>query len=50
MAKYIQRLGSEKREFLITANIQSMSTTVSEDTEFSIIWKRGVTIEETSTI
>lgn len=50
MAKYIQRIGSEKRTFIIEANIHSIRTTVTEDTEFQIIWKRGATLEETTPV
>jgi hypothetical protein len=50
MAKYFQRLGSLKLNFLIQINIASIVADVSEPTLLSVVWVRGPAIEETKRV
>jgi hypothetical protein len=46
MAKYFQRLGSQKVNFMISVKIISIQAEVKEPTALSLIWKRGPSKEE----
>lgn len=48
MAKYFQRLGSEKKDFMITVRLISLQAEVQVKTFFSIQWKRGPQTEDSS--
>jgi hypothetical protein len=48
MAKYFQRFGSEKKDFIVSVRVVSFSADVSDKTFFSVVWKRGPHADETS--
>jgi hypothetical protein len=47
MAKYFQRIGTEKKNFSITAKIISMTSSLKDSILFTVQWKRGPQTEET---
>ena len=48
MAKYFQRFGSDKKDFVINVRIVQLEANVHEKTFFSVVWKRGPHADETS--
>ena len=48
MAMFFERLGSQKRDFIITMRLISLQADVQTKTFFSIQWKRGPQIEDSS--
>jgi hypothetical protein len=50
MAKYFQRIGTEKRDFVVTVKLISLHIEVSTKSYFSIQWKRGPQTEDSPVI
>jgi hypothetical protein len=50
MAKYFQRLGTEKLDFMITARLISFQANVKAKTYFQIQWIRGPQVEQTEVL
>lgn len=47
MAKYFQRMGTVKVNFLVQIKINSIEADVKDTTTLTVIWKRGPSTEET---
>lgn len=48
MAKYFNRAGTEKKDFIITVRLVSLYAEIHSKTSFSVQWKRGPQTEDSS--
>jgi hypothetical protein len=48
MAKFFERMGSQKKDFIITMRLISLTAEVPAKSFFSIQWKRGPQTEDSS--
>jgi hypothetical protein len=48
MAKFFERIGSQKRDFIITMRLISLQADVQAKSFFSVQWKRGPQTEDSS--
>ena len=50
MAKYFHRLGTDKKDFLVTVKLNSLRADITEKTFFSVVWKRGAHADDSAVI